>query len=73
MYNVTVGGGAAAAVGGGAIAGNPVAKAVLPFTGIAFGLYLAVALGLLLAGFVLTLLGRRGDSTALTRSTGVSS
>lgn len=52
MYNLGVMG------GGAAVVGLPFARNVLPFTGFAFGAYVAVALCLMLAGIVFKLAGR---------------
>lgn len=72
MSAVTVGGvaGAGGAVGGSTVLATGdgpaahVAQGVLAFTGFAVGLYLTVALSLIVVGFVLTRLGRRGPKRA---------
>ncbi len=48
-----------AAVGGAAIGAAAGADSVLAFTGIAIGVYLAVATALVVAGFVFRIIGRR--------------
>ncbi len=55
MYNVVVPGAVATTVLGEKLVNN----AVLPFTGFAFGTYLAVALALIVIGVVLKTVGRR--------------
>lgn len=40
------------------VLGTKIAKGTLPFTGAAVGIYLVVALALLIAGIVFTVLGR---------------
>ena len=47
------------AVGGAAIGAATGADSVLAFTGIAIGVYLAVAAALVVAGFVFRIIGRR--------------
>ena len=66
MYTIGAGTGIPAAVGGTAVAanaGNHLAQTALPYTGIAFGVYVVIALSLFLTGVVLQLLGRRGSDT----------
>ena len=73
-HGIVVSGGGVSSIGAGAglpaalagegvaaNAGSHLAQQALPFTGIAFGLYVHVALGLFLTGVVLQLLGRRGS------------
>ena len=55
MYNVVVPGAVATTVAGGELVNDH----VLPFTGFAFGAYLAVALALIVIGVVLKIAGRR--------------
>lgn len=65
MYSIGLGAGLPAAIAGEAAAagtGSHIAAQALPYTGIAFGIYLAIALGLFLTGLTLQLLGRRGVS-----------
>lgn len=67
MYSIGAGASIPAAVGVESIANNAgshAAAAALPFTGIAFGLYVAIALALFVTGAVMQLLGRRGSSPA---------
>jgi hypothetical protein len=64
VYSIGAGAGLPAALAGEGVAANAgshLAQQALPFTGIAFGLYVLVALGLFLTGVVLQLLGRRGS------------
>lgn len=63
MYNIGVGVALPATTAGASLMHNSVgqaAGAALPFTGAAFGLYLAVGLSLFLVGLVMQLLGHRG-------------
>ncbi len=46
-------------LGASLVAGSHVAKGVLPFTGIALGIYVAVGTGFVLTGLVLRILGAR--------------
>jgi fructose-specific phosphotransferase system IIC component len=74
MYNPTVGCGTGGALTGAALGAQcqgpigHVAQSVLPFTGAAFGLYLATGLGLLVTGIVMRRLGR-GTGQRLARGT----
>ena len=63
MYQIGVGVTLPAAVVGeslAASAGSEIAATALPYTGIAFAVYVAIAMMLVLSGVTMQLLGRRG-------------
>jgi hypothetical protein len=68
MYHPKVACGTAGALGSAAFGAHcqgplgHVAQTVLPFTGVAFGLYLTTGVGLLLTGIVMRRLGRQPGS-----------